>query len=323
MRERTRGLVFASAGALLAGYILLGFNQGIALGGTDFDPVWYAARRYLAGEEPYVAAAPPRFYFPLLYPFPAVLVALPFAELGLRAGRLAFVALSGGLFGYALGRYRPWTWPTFFGLPFILSASLAQWSAILTAALFLPWLGPVLAAKPNLALAILAGARSRRAAIILLAGALALTLVSLAIEPEWPTRWRDALAQSTHFRPLLMRPGGVLMLLALLRWRDADARLLLGLAAMPTTGLYYDMLPAAMVARTRTESALLAGCTLVAWFAHPSFPVTSPYEVWSWKAGTLTLWSSLVPPLIIVLRRGRARVEREEAHPAGDPAPRR
>ena len=111
------------------------------------------------------------------------------------------------------------------------------------------------------------------------------------------------------------------MLLALLRWRDPDARLLLALAAVPTTGLYYDALPAAMVARTRNDSAILAGCTLIAWFAHPSFPVTQPYEVWSWNAGILTLWSTLIPPLVLVLWRARRAAESGRAPAAPDTAP--
>ena len=64
------------------------------------------------------------------------------------------------------------------GLPFSgcrssCSRTGGQWSAILSAALLLPWLGPVAAAKPNLGAAILAGTRSKRSALILVAGSVA------------------------------------------------------------------------------------------------------------------------------------------------------
>lgn len=307
MRDRWRGLGYAAIGGCLAAYILLAFTQKKPLGGTDFDQAWYAARWLLDGEDPYKKVVPPLFDFHLFYPLTAVLVSTPFALLDLPEARLLFVTLNGGIFGYAIGRWKPWLWPTFLGLPFILVASNAQWAGLLTAALFLPWLGPLAAAKPNIGLPILLGARSRRTAIILVAGGLLLLVASLAVDPLWPWKWRDALAQSTHLRPLILRPGGLLLLLALLRWRDPDARLLLALSAVPTTGLYYDFLPAAVVAQSRKESAFLALCTEIAWFSGRGYPAAESYAQSTWNAGIQTLWGALIPPLILVLWRGRGQ----------------
>lgn len=304
-RDRIRAAAYAAAGAGLAAFILLEFNQSRPLGGIDFDQVWWAARCIITGQDAYEVVRPPRFYFPLYYPLTSAVLTLPVAVFQYRIARLLFVVLCGGLYGYAIGRHRPWLWPSFLGLPFILFATGGQWSAILSAALLLPWLGPVAAAKPNLGAAILAGTRSKRSAVILVAGSVAVLLLSLAIDPRWPLAWRDALAQSTHFRPLLLRPGGFLMLLALLRWRDADARLLLGLAAVPTTGLPYDLLPAGLVAADRKESAFLTLLTQVAWVIWPGFPIREPYAEWSWAVGTVTLWSGLIPALALVLLRSR------------------
>jgi hypothetical protein len=302
-RERRRGIAFAIFGAGFAGYILLALNQGLPAGAVDFDQVWLAAGALLEGGDPYEVVGPPRFYFPLYYPLTTALAAIPLAPLDFRTARLVFVAVSGGVFGYAIGRHRPWLWPVFLGLPFILFASGGQWSALLSAALLLPWLGPLAVAKPNLGLALLAGAGSRRAAVILVAGSLALLLASLAVDPAWPLAWIEALRQSTHFRPLILRPGGFLMLLALLRWRDPDARLLLGLALMPTTGLPYDLLPATLVARNRAQAGALTLLTQIAWIAAPGYPVREPYAEWSWQAGIPTLWGGLIPPLALVLWR--------------------
>jgi hypothetical protein len=251
---------------------------------------------------------PPLFQFQLFYPLTTVLVSTPFALLDLRGARLLFVALGGGIFGYAIGRWKPWLWPTFLGIPFILVAFNAQWAGLLTAALLLPWLGPLAAAKPNIGLPILLGARSRRTAIILVAGGLLLLGASLAVDPLWPWKWRDALTQASHLRPIILRPGGLLLLFALLRWRDPDARLLLALSAVPTTGLFYDFLPAAVVAQSRKESAFLALCTEIAWFSGPGYPAAETYDQWSWNAGIQTLWGALIPPLILVLWRGRGQL---------------
>lgn len=299
-----RGIVFAALGAAFAASLLIALNQSRPLGAIDFDQVWWAARSVLIGADPYEVVRPPRHYFPLYYPLTTAIAALPIALPDYRAARLLFVALSGAAFGYAIGRHRPWLWPSFLSMPFILFASGGQWSALLGAALLLPWLGPLAAAKPSLGLALLAGARSRSAATVLVAGCLVFVVASLVLDPQWPGKWIGALQQSTHFRPLILRPGGVLLLLALLRWRDPDARLLLALAAIPTTGVPYDMLPAALVARTRKQSALLALLTQLAWVVAPAFPTTEPYAEWSWRVGLVTLWSGLIPPLVLVLWRG-------------------
>jgi hypothetical protein len=239
----------------------------------------------------------------LYYPLTGALAVLPLAWLDYSWARLAFVAVGGGAFGYAVGRYRPWLWPVFLGLPFILFASGAQWSALLSAALLLPWLGPLAAAKPNLGLAVLAGARSRHAAGWVVVGSLVLCVASLVVDPGWPQQWIEALRGSTHFRPLVLRPGGFLVLLALFRWRDPDARLLLALGLVPTTGMPYDLLPAVLVAETRKQAALLTLLSQVAWIVAPGFPVVEPYAEWSWRVGTVTLWSGLLPALGLVLRR--------------------
>ena len=315
--EGRRGFAFAILGAGLASFILVTLNQGLPRGGLDFDQVWWAARCILEGSDPYEVIRPPNFYFRLYYPLTSALLALPLAPFDFRDARLLFVAISGGLYGYAIGRHRPWLWPTFLGLPFILFATGGQWSALLSAALLLPWLGFVAVAKPNLGLAVLAGMRSWRAALLLVNGSLLLVMASVLVEPGWPLAWVDAIRQSTHFRPLILRPGGLLMLLALLRWRDPDARLLLGLAVVPTTGLPYDLLPAGLVARNRLEAGLLALLTQIAWIVAPGYPAREPYADWSWQAGIATLWGSLIPPLALVLWRAR-RGPLAPAGPSGE-----
>jgi hypothetical protein len=305
---RRRALLYAAAGAVLGVYIMLGYRYGKPLGGSDFDQVWAAARAVLQGVEPYGLIGPgdpAGFPYPLFYPLSAIFAGLPFTVFSFQGARLAFVAAGGGLLGYAMGRYRPWLWPTFLGTPFLLVGRNAQWSALVTAAMILPWLGPLVAvAKPNLGVAMLAGARTRRALKILLIGSAVLLALSLVIQPDWPWRWREALQASQHFHPLILRPGGFVMLLALLRWWDPDARLLLALAAVPQTGLFYDVLPACLVARTRLQAIVIALATQLAGvLATAAAPVETFTEV-SWRTGMLVLWGGLGPPLMIVILRG-------------------
>ena len=301
--------LMAAAGAALSAYVVLAYRFDKPLGGSDFDQLWQSARALLVGLDPYAAIGPgdpSRFQFPLFYPLTAALIAVPFAPLSFRLARLVFAAMAGGVLGYAFGRHRPWLWPTLFGVPFMLAARNVQLSPLLTAAFVFPWLGWLAAAKPNLGLVMLAGSSSRHAVLILLTGSAALLLLSLALRPDWPWEWIRALTTAHHFRPLILRPGGAIMLMALLRWWDPDARLLLALALVPQTGLFYDALPACLVARTRMQSAVIAFCTQIAGVYVISLRAPDFADA-SWKTGTLVLWGALVPPLVVVLRRGLRR----------------
>ena len=61
--------------------------------------------------------------------------------------------------------------------------------------------------------------------------------------------------------------GGPLILLALLRWRRPEARLLVALGCIPHTTMLYEALPLFLVARRWQEGVLLAalsGCACIA-----------------------------------------------------------
>jgi hypothetical protein len=161
----------------------------------------------------------------------------------------------------------------------------------------LGWLGCV---KPNLGVVMLAGARSRRDALILVGGGLLVVLVSLAILPRWPLDWLTALKASTHFKPLVYRPGGFLLLLAALRWREPEARVLLALGLVPVTGLVYDMLPAILVCRTAGQAVVLTLVGYIPWF---TIGHSNTLEDQMWHNGITTLWFELMPAVAILLMR--------------------
>src|SRR5262249_18508358 len=97
----------------------------------------------------------------------------------------------------------------------------------------------------------------------LLGGGL-LVLLSFALVPSWPLDWIANLRRASHhLPPLLVLPVGPLLLLALLRWREARGRLLLLLACVPQIYWFYDALPLALIARSWRERLLLVLCSWV------------------------------------------------------------
>jgi hypothetical protein len=269
--------------------------------GSDIDQIWWMAREILHGQNPYETDRTLRLFPTIIYyPLTSGVVMLPLALLDLVPMRLAFVAGTAALFGYAIGRSRPYLWPTLIGMPFFVALGSAQWTPLLTTAILWPALGWVAVVKPNLGVAMLAGARTRRDALFLVSGGLGIIVVSLALNPGWPGDWLTALRDSVHFHPLIFRPGGFLVLLAALRWRDPDARLVLALGLVPVTGLMYDMLPACLACRTRAQAAVLALISYIPWAK-----ITSAGNLADqmWKNGETTLWFALLPAVGIVLLR--------------------
>ena len=220
---------------------------------SDFDQLVIAARALVRGGDPYAAVVAWGHPYPLLYPLPAVLLAVPVAWLPLDLARAAWAGIGAGCLAAAGLRYGR-------GLPVaLLSASfgnalaLGQWSPIATAAVALPLLGAVWVAKPTIGAALLAAYPSR----VALLGVAGLLVSSFAVWPGWPAAWLSALGGAIQVSPVL-RPGGLILLLAALRWRLPEGRLMLALAAVPQTTGIYETLPLFLVPRTRREGYILA-----------------------------------------------------------------
>jgi hypothetical protein len=96
-------------------------------------------------------------------------------------------------------------------------------------------------------------------------GGLALLAISLAVSPTWPVRWAESVRASVHVSPI-RSPGGVILLLALIRWRRPEARLLAVLACVPQIIGLYDTLPLFLIPRTRWQGYALAGLSYIAAF---------------------------------------------------------
>ncbi len=272
----------------------------------DFGLAWFAGRQLLARVDPYPLAGPGLMYdwpWHLLYPATAGSAVLPLSLLPEFAATLVFVGSSAALLTYGLTREgwdRLWILPS---SSFVIAVMAGQWSPLFCAALLMPRLAWVLAAKPSLGLAILAGARSGQAFRYALFGGLVLLGLSVALVPGWIQSWITVLRlHSAEVTPVLIWPGGAFVLLALLRWRRAETWLLIAMAVVPLTPGWYEVLPLLLIPRTKRECQILSllvsfGYLLQAAFLLPDGTV--PIGV----TKALIVAFGYLPAVIVVLRR--------------------
>lgn len=273
---------------------------------TDFDQFHFAARALWRGENPYAAIGPGREFewgWQLNYPLPSVLFVMPLAWLPVVAGRVTFAAAGGALLGYAIGRDGFRRLPLVFSAAFMIAVTRTQWSPFITAAFFLPWAGVFLAAKPNFALPVLAGARAWRQFATLFAAAAVVALASLVWDPTWPLDWLRVIQSMEYLSAPVVNPGGFLLLLALVRWRRPEARIFAALVCMPQTPSLYDLLPLFVIARTLREVTVLSLCTSLLFLV---IVILGPYATFNDYVHMLERWAVFIvylPALVMILRR--------------------
>ena len=239
----------------------------------DLTPIFVGAQAVISGAEPYsaVAARTDLSLHLLFYPLPASLLILPLAWLPMQVAAILFAALGAAWLAYATTRYGWWPLWLLASAGFWQSVISAQWSPLLlAAALAGPAAGLAIAAKPTMALPLLAMQTRRRAILGALGVGTAIVLASLVIDPHWPLNYyrtvRDSPVHGEYVSPAFTLLGLPLWL-ALLRWRDWRGRLLLGMAITPLNGYSYSHLPLMLVARNRFQMALLGLASWIAFFA--------------------------------------------------------
>lgn len=252
-------LAAAIAVGLLSALICGARLQSTGIVAGDYTWAWRGAQLLLAGENPYALIQPTGPYpynDKLYYPLPALLIAVPTSPLPGPLAGAVFLGLSSGLLCWGLLREGWHRLPVFLSASYVYAVMTVQWAPLLTAAALLGGLAPALLAKPNLGLPILL-AYGRRIHYLLCA---AVALLSLLIMPSWPREWLGSLSQHLNYTPLLSWFGPFL-LLALIRWREPGARLLLGLAIVPQR-LLYDQVSLWLLPTTLRGSLLL---TVASW----------------------------------------------------------
>jgi hypothetical protein len=304
--RRRRALVALAVGVLSALYVVVRLAVRRGAAASDVDQIWASSQALLRHLDPYslaVIGPGSRFYdypFPFFYPFTATVAGLLLTPLPMAAAGPAFALASGATLAWVLTR------DGFDRLPVLLSGAYlgtllsVQLSPLMTAAALVPALGWALAIKPNIGLAMWSYRASLRSA----AFALLLVVVSLAVRPDWVPAWLASVHRSQHFRAPVQHAGGFLVLLALLRWRRPEARLLVALACVPHTTLAYETLPLALVPRSRVEAMVYAVLTWPVllgqlWLSNQARGFAVQTDI----TGDLALALVYLPCVIMVLRR--------------------
>jgi hypothetical protein len=270
---------------------------------SDLDHLWFAARALLHGDNPYEAVGPGRPFewaWPLFYPLPALLLIAPFSFLPIAAARVAVSVLFGGVLGYAVGARWRVLWPMFLSASYFIAISRNQWSPLILAAFWLPWLGFIAVAKPNVGLLPLL-AQDRRALMRTAVLSLALVVLSLLVRPSWPGEW-FALARSAPNKEIaLLQPLGLLLLGALVLWRSIDGRVLLATAVMPQTPSLYDVLPLFVLCRTTRQALVLSALSHVLQWAALALGPYASYDAYYASLARLNVVIVLIPLTLVAL----------------------
>lgn len=269
---------------------------------TDFEFYWRAVRLWADGIDPYgmrPGAWPGSWPLRdrLFYPLPALLIVWPLHFLTLRAAAGVFAGVSAAWLAWARTKEREWWRLLIFCTPhFVTAVTFGQWSPLLTIGVLVPSAGFLLTSKPTLGLAAFAFRPTWRGVLSMSV----IGLVSLAIWPGWPVEWLENLRFVQHHPAPLAAPLGWLLLLALVRWRQPETRLLLAMACMPQHYAFADQLPLALVARNRLEAVCLSLGGFVSWllwlFHSGGAPQIRPMTGY-------VMAGAYLPALWIVLRR--------------------
>jgi hypothetical protein len=192
-----------------------------------------------------------------------------------------------------------------------------QWSPLLVAAVLSSSLGAIVFAKPTIGCALavyrLDGAWWRRT----LLGAGLLCALAFALQPAWLQSWVGALSvrpaaytgigrHTAQYLAPITCTGGAVVLLALLRWRRPEARLLIALACAPQVLYGYELVPLLLLVPATRREAL--GLTLLS-HTIPFFPTPPPEQVLgNWELlfraiGNASIWAVYAPAVLVILMR--------------------
>jgi hypothetical protein len=266
-------------------FLMKHFQQGAA----DFGWAIHLVQRLMARQNPYDTPFEQ-------YPLTAAVFALPFLRLPGEVAAGIFWGLSSGLLAFGLTRTGYTRLLIFLAYPYWAGILAVQWSPLIAASAFFPWLLPATMAKPQVGLPIFL-TRLSRAGIW---ACVALALATLAVMPNWPLLWwKHAAGNYQHFFPLAVIPGPIL-LLSLWRYRQRDAQLLLLSAVFPQRW-FFDSFILWLIPKSRRE---LIWTVFFSWGA----------GIWRWyhiphtftEVGRWTVIFLYLPMLAVVLLRPTA-----------------
>lgn len=267
-------------------------------GAGDFQWALHLAARLVARQNPYDTPFEQ-------YPLPAAFVALPFLRLRPEIAAGFFYGISSALLAFGITRHGYGRLRIFLAYPYWAAVLTAQWTALIAASAFFPLLLPATMMKPQVGLPVFLTRLSRRGVL----ACIFVAAISFAVLPQWPMLWLRQTHYYEHFIPVLIFPGP-LLLLALLRYRDRDAWLLL-LASLLPQRWFFDSFPLWLIPKSRRELLLTAvfswGAGILRWYHQPANFT---------EVGRVAVIFLYLPMLLVVLFRSRSAPE-----PVAEPMP--
>jgi hypothetical protein len=130
-----------------------------------------------------------------------------------------------------------------------------------------------------------------------------LTILSLILLPSWPLDWLTALKTRIRVDVPITRLGGVVVLLALLRWRRPEARLIIALACVPQTIDWYETVPLLLIPNTFRESLVYSVILSLGFILPPYIIPKGTEQAMDAQAGVLMIAIAYLPATLMVLRR--------------------
>lgn len=278
---------------------------------TDLDVQLAAARFLLAGRNPYDLIGPGKEFKwlgTLYQPLPTIITLTPLALLPMDIARSVFVALGSFVFLYAFGGMAGtrWRYAAVFSKSYQAALLAAQWSFFMAAMWILPLAGAFAILKPNIATAVLLARGSRRGIVAAVAAGTVLLAVSLFVMPTWPAAWFRSLATDTHRTSAVTRSWGFLLLLAALRWRRPEARLLFAMSVIPQTIGMYDALLLFFVPKRPSEYIALTVLSHFAFLMVVNDPTIHTFDQLFAKGSASIVHWVYLPTLAMVLIRPNA-----------------
>jgi hypothetical protein len=130
-------------------------------------------------------------------------------------------------------------------------------------------------------------------------------ILSLVILPSWPRDWWMAWPlDNTRWVPPILRPFGFLLLLAALRWRSPEGRLILALAFIPQSTLPHELVPLALIPGNLLEMGIyVVGSWIAVASAAGLLHLSHGGAGWTGTSWPVTLSAVYLPMLYLALRR--------------------
>jgi hypothetical protein len=241
--------------------------------------------------------------WPFYYPATAAVLAIPLSWMSAVAARCVFVGISSALLAFGLSARGLLGLIPLASGAFLSAVQMCQWSPLLAAGMLFPAIGWVWTAKPNLGVAQLAAKPNRFTLTVALLGALALVLIAFLYLPSWFGDWLAAVRTAPHIRPLALSWLGAPLLLAALRWRRPEARVLLALAIVPTNPGIHDALLLLATPLPFGTAAVLSGSSLLVDVLVGDWPSYSNFAAYAAANSHALLALIYLPALVLMFRQ--------------------